>query len=407
MNTNEPINNKPNFQFKGSADLAFAVVVLASYFAMFSSLKETNLWQLLIMVLLGVAYIGIGIYGYNFISKLNKPILIFSYFLVQIVIGSFIVLLGKGAGFSAILLLPLAGHAVVLAPGYWLYLINFFIVLGYIWAVRQYSGTLGDVWSSLPTILAGLIYIMVFTQMAIEEEKSRREVERLVTEMEDVNEKLRAYANEVEQLTVIKERNRIAREIHDGLGHYLTTIHMQLQAAQAIIDESPQIAKDSIEKARSQSQIALIDVRRSVSTLRYDQNDEESIKDALERAIRPCDWIGIHSHLEIIGEEKLLDETIKSTIYRIVQETVNNTCKYSQAENYFCRIDYSDNENLLLHIYDDGVGMGIYKSGYGLQGLEERIDLLNGNLEFITSPQKGFRIEIELPYDQKNQTINR
>ncbi len=394
--------SKTNFQFKGSADLAFAVVVLASYFAMFSNLKETNLWQLLIMVFLGVAYIAIGIYGYNFVSKQNRPIWIIIYFFIQIIIGSFIVFLGKGAGFSAILLLPLAGHAVVLAPGYWLYLINFFIVVGYVWSVRQYSGNLDDVWSSLPTILAGLIYIMVFTQMAIDEERSKREVERLVLELEDVNEKLRTYANEVEQLTVIKERNRLAREIHDGLGHYLTTIHMQLQAAQAIIDENPEKAKDSIEKARSQSQIALIDVRRSVSSLRYDKRDGESIKDVLERAIRPCDWIGIHSHLEILGEERNLDENLKSTIYRIVQETVNNTCKYSRAKNYFCQLSYLDESNFSLIISDDGIGVTNFRSGYGLQGLKERIELLNGKLSLKTSPQKGFRIEIELPYDQKN-----
>ncbi len=394
--------SKSDFQFKGSADLAFAVVVLASYFAMFSSLKETNLMQLLIMVVLGVAYITIGIYGYNFASKHKQSIWVPLYFFIQIIIGSIIVYLGRGAGFSAILLLPLAGHAVVMAPGYWLYVSNLAIVLGYVWAVRQYTSNLSDVWSTLPTILAGLIYIMVFTQMAIDEERSKKEVERLVLELEEVNEKLRSYANEVEQLTVIKERNRIAREIHDGLGHYLTTIHMQLLAAQAIIDEKPEIAKDSIEKARSQSQIALIDVRRSVSTLRFDQNEKESIKDALDRAMRPCDWIGIRSHLEIIGEEKFLNEAIKSTIYRIVQETVNNTCKYSKADNYFCLLNYSAEDNLSLVIYDDGIGMNEFRSGFGLQGLRERIEILDGVLNLQTSPHKGFRIEIEMPYDQKN-----
>lgn len=398
----QTINNikkqQRDFQLKGSGDLAFAVVVLASYFAMFSSLKETNLLQMMIMVVLGIGYITIGIYGYNFISKKKSYYWSKLYFLIQIPIGALIVFLGKGAGFSAILLLPLAGQAVVLAPGYWLYLINFMIISGYVLAVRQYSGDLENVWASLPTILAGLIYVMVFTQMAIDEERSKNEVERLVLELEDVNDKLRSYANEVEQLTVIKERNRIAREIHDGLGHYLTTIHMQLQAAQAIIDEDPTKAKDSIENARSQSQMALIDVRRSVSTLRYDQTENETIRDALDRAIRPCEWIGIRSHLEINGDEKDLDHSIRSTIFRIVQETVNNTCKYSKAENYQCILDFSDEGKIYLQISDDGLGMNEFRSGYGLQGLKERIELLQGSLNIYTSPQIGFRIEIELPY---------
>lgn len=398
-----PVNKikkqRQDFQLKGSGDLAFAVVVLASYFAMFSSLRESNLWRLLAMVLLGIIYISIGIYGFNFVNKHKFFNWILLYFLVQIPIGSVIVYLGKGAGFSAILLLPLAGHAVFLAPGYWLYLVNIFIVLGYIGAVNTYSNELNDVWSTLPTILAGLIYIMVFTQMAIDEERSKKEVERLVTELEDVNTKLRSYAEEVEQLTVIKERNRIAREIHDGLGHYLTTIHMQLQAAQVVIDEDKEKAKDSIENARSQSQMALIDVRRSISTLRYDLTEKETIKDALDRAIRPCDWIGIRSHLQILGYEKELDPSIKSTIFRIVQETVNNTCKYSKAENYYCYLDFSNDKKISLQIYDDGLGMKELRTGFGLQGLRERIELLEGSLNIMTTPNFGFRIEIELPHE--------
>jgi len=388
-----------DFQLKGSGDLAFAIVVLASYFAMFSSLREANLWRLLVMVLLGILYITIGIYGFNFVNKYKTFNWIVFYFLVQIPIGSVIVFLGKGAGFSAILLLPLAGHAVFLAPGYWLYVVNIFIVIGYIFAVNSYTENINSVWSTLPTILAGLIYIMVFTQMAIDEERSKKEVERLVMELEDVNAKLRTYAEEVEQLTVIKERNRIAREIHDGLGHYLTTIHMQLQAAQVVIDEDKNKAKDSIEKARSQSQMALIDVRRSISTLRYDLTEKESIKEALDRAIRPCDWIGIRSHLQILGSEKQIDPSIKSTIYRIVQETVNNTCKYSKAENYYCNLDFSNDKMISLQIYDDGLGMNDFKTGFGLQGLRERIELLEGDLEITTTPNNGFRIEIELPYE--------
>jgi signal transduction histidine kinase len=392
-------NQTQDFQLKGSGDLAFAIVVLASYFAMFSSLSETNLWRLLIMVLLGIIYITIGIYGFNYVNKKRTFNWIVLYFFIQIPIGSVIVFLGKGAGFTAILLLPLAGHAVFLAPGYWLYVVNIFIVIGYIFSVNSYSKDLNSVWSTLPTILAGLIYIMVFTQMAIDEERSKKEVERLVLELEDVNAKLRTYAEEVEQLTVIKERNRIAREIHDGLGHYLTTIHMQLQAAQVVIDEDKNKAKDSIEKARSQSQMALIDVRRSISTLRYDLTEKESINDALDRAIRPCDWIGIRSHLQILGEERNLDPSIKSTIFRIVQETVNNTCKYSKAENYFCNLDFSNDKIISLQIYDDGLGMKDFKTGFGLQGLRERIELLEGNLSITTTQNSGFRIEIELPYE--------
>ena len=119
-NLNNPVFPYKYYKTGGSADLAFAVVVLASYFAMFSSITEPNLIRLIIMVILGITYITIGIYGFAFCLKKNRFDIMLLYFVIQISIGSLIVFLGQGAGISAILLLPLAGHAVVMAPGYWL-----------------------------------------------------------------------------------------------------------------------------------------------------------------------------------------------------------------------------------------------------------------------------------------------
>jgi signal transduction histidine kinase len=324
------------------------------------------------------------------------------YFAVQIPLGAFIVYLGRGVSFSALLLLPLAGNAVVMVQGYWLYAVNAFIVMGYVVAVRLHTGEWANVWSSLPTILAGLIYIMVFTQMALDEEKSRRQVERLVEKLESANIKLREYADEVEELAIIQERNRLAREIHDGLGHYLTTIYMQLQAAEAIIDKDRNKALSAINKAKNQSQNALIDVRKSVSALRYDPNEYESFEAVLLKAIRPCEWVGITPRLTIKGKEDQLTPTLRSTIFRIVQETVNNTCKYSKATTYRVNIDYNQSDKIHLWISDNGIGTDVFHGGYGLMGLKERIELIDGKLEITSHPNQGFQLDIELPYEKAN-----
>jgi signal transduction histidine kinase len=401
-NTNLPVFPYSYYKSGGSSDLAFAVVVLASYFAMFSSISDPNLMRLILMVFLGIAYISIGIYGYSFCLKKLRFEYMILYFLIQIPIGSLIVFLGQGSGFSALLLLPLAGHAVVMAPGYWLYFINGIIVSGYILSVKMHTGSWNEVWTTLPAVLAGLIYIMVFTQMALEEELSRRESERLNSELETANNRLKIYAEEVEKLTIIQERNRLAREIHDGLGHYLTTINMQLQAAHAIIETDVKKADEAIEKARNQSKLALIDVRKSVSALRYDPGNIESINSVIEKAIRPCEWVGIEPHFDVIGLEKPISNTIHSTIFRIAQETVNNTCKYSNAKNYFFILDYLNPKRLCIRISDDGLGAKNHEGGFGLLGLKERIELLDGNIDIQSFPSKGFQLEIELPYDKKN-----
>lgn len=383
----------------GSADLAFAIVVLSSYFAMFSAIKTPNIFRIISMVILGIAYISIGIYIYAYCLKRKSNQLYLLYFLIQVTLGSLIVYLGEGSGFSAILLLPLAGHAVVMFSGYWLYAINGAIVLGYLFAVRAYSGEWTNVWSTLPTVIAGLIYIMIFTQMALDEEFSKQRAEKLYNELESANSKLIKYANEIEELATIQERNRLAREIHDGLGHYLTTILIQLQAAEAVLPTDKEKALDAIEKARKQSKLALIDVRKSVSAFRYDPYNPEDLDSLIIKALTPCEWVGITTWFDVNGQKRNLSNIVNSTIFRIVQETVNNACKYSQAENYYLNISYENKYELKINIRDDGVGSDVLQGGFGLLGLKERIELINGTINIITSPNQGFMLEICLPYE--------
>jgi len=287
----------------------------------------------------------------------------------------------------------------VMFSGYWLYTINGAIVLGYLIAVRAYSGEWNNVWSTLPTVIAGLIYIMIFTQMALDEEFSRQRAEKLYDELEIANTKLINYANEIEELATIQERNRLAREIHDGLGHYLTTILIQLQAAEAVLPHDKEKALDAIDKARNQSKLALIDVRKSVSSIRHDPYNPEDLDSLIKKALTPCEWVGIKSNFNIIGEKRNLSNIINSTIFRIVQETVNNTCKYSEARNYFLDLDFEDHQVLKIRIHDDGIGTETIHGGFGLIGLTERIELINGTINIITAPNQGFTLNICLPYE--------
>jgi len=223
-----------------NADLAFAVVVLFSYFAMFSTIRQTTVLELVLLISFGVAYILIGIYGYASVRNDPSQNLKLLYFLIQVPLGCLIVFISKGAAYNALLLLPLMAHAVILLPTRLSYVAGMLILAGYTIAVRAFSPGWDVVWNGMPIFIAGLVFITVFTQSAVSEERARSEVERLVSELTLANQQLRAYAVQVEELAIAKERNRLAREIHDGLGHYLTTIHMQIQASKAIASRDPQ-----------------------------------------------------------------------------------------------------------------------------------------------------------------------
>ncbi len=315
------------------ADLAFAVVVLASFFATFSSMKAATPLEIILMIVLGTSYLTIGIYGFAYCSKSQKLILSIAYFIIQILLGAWIVYLGKGAGFNAMVLLPLAGHAVILLPRRISYFAQFSILLAYVVAVYAFSDNLQSVWEGLPIFFDGLVFIVVFTQMALNEEASRREVERLVGELTHANQQLRDYAAQIEDLAIIKERNRLAREIHDGLGHYLTSIHMQIKAASALLNNDPQKSAQHLQKAITLTQEALSDVRQSVGTLRSQPHQDIPLEKIIPRLLESAKSFGIEPELRVIGVGRELSATTYWTLFRAVQEGISNACKHSRARN--------------------------------------------------------------------------
>lgn len=380
-----------------SVDLAFAVIVLAAYFATFSSIKSATTLEIALMIAFGIAYITVGVYGYKFAARSDNLWLHLVYFAIQIPIGGIIVYLSQGVGFNALILLPLAGHSVVLLPTLWNYTINVVVVVGYVLALFFGAQSWQSVWSQVPTFLAGVIFIMVFTQMAVSEERARREVERLLRDLAEANERLRRYAVQIEELAITRERNRLAREIHDGLGHYLTTIHMQLQAAHAMMKIEPERSMTAIEKAQSLTQEALLDVRRSVSALHSLPEESLPLAESISRMLSHCSESGINPDLRILGNPRQLSPQAHLTLFRAAQEGINNTCKHANASKIDLVLDFSDGNKVRLLMEDNGVGSDDFSSGFGLLGLQERANLLNGTLTVISRKDEGFHMELTIP----------
>lgn len=379
------------------ADLAFAVMVLASYFTTFSVMQSASSTQLLWMIALGVAYIAIGIYGYAWVTHSKNPRYRLVYFAIQLVLGGFIINLGRGEGFNAMVLLPLAGHSVMLLPRNFRLAVNIAIDLTFALALNPLATNWNVVWSGLPMFLAGQIFIVVFTQMAVSEEQARSEVELLVKELEDVNQRLREYALQVEELAINKERYRMAREIHDGLGHYLTTIYMQIQAARAVMKTDINKAQEALGKAQSQTQEALVDVRRSVASLRDSPGDGLPLHEEIEKMLKGCEGSALYPDMKILGSPRDLSPQANLTVYRTAQEGINNVVKHAHASHISLTLDYTQANKVRMVIQDDGVGAGRMDGGFGLLGIRERVELLSGQVSILSEPGDGFRLEINVP----------
>lgn len=387
-----------SFRAGSDTDLAFAVMVLAAYFTTFSVIQSATTFDLLLMIGLGIGYIAMGIYGYAYAERSGKLVIDLLYFLIQLILGGIIVYLGKGVGYNAMVLLPLAGHSVMLMQKNWWVLVNAGIVFTYALTLSLFSAyNWSVVWSGLPIFLAGQIFIVVFTQMAVNEEKARGEVEKFMREMEEKNQQLREYALQVEELAITKERNRMAREIHDGLGHYLTTIYMQIQAARAVSRVDPKKAEEALTTAQNLTQEALKDVRRSVSALRDMPGDSITLQEEVEKMLKNCEGVGLSADLKVLGSPRTLSPQVVFTIYRAVQEGINNTCKHAHASQVSVVLDYTQADFVKLSIQDDGVGAKQLEGGFGLMGMRERAHMLHGDVAVDTKPGNGFRVELSVP----------
>ena len=233
--------------------------------------------------------------------------------------------------------------------------------------------------------------------MAVTELRARVKLENLAEELSEANKNLSDYASRVKDLTIIQERNRLAREIHDGLGHYLTIINMQLKAPNAVISKDNKQAEDMIESATHLSSEALIDVRNSVFALRQDSIDIKPLAERLTIVAESSTSKDQKVFLKVIGEPREISPKVDLTLYRAGQEMINNAVKHSKASEIILTLDYTDSNNMLLTSRDNGIGNSSIHQGFGLLGISERVRLLNGEVEIKTSKGEGFMLNIKIP----------
>jgi signal transduction histidine kinase len=344
-----------------------------------------------------VAYITLGIYGFAYVNQLGKIIPKLIYFALQLVIGGLIVYFGKGAGFNAFILLPLVAHTAMTLDQDWLLIVNAAIFVTYVISIMSYSNAWGIVWTGLPTFFAGQVFILIFTEMAYTEQQARIKVEKLAEELSQANRQLSEYANQVKDLAVSQERNRLAREIHDGLGHYLTTINMQIKAAIAVMQKDLPQSIHLLENAQQLSVEALDDVRSSVSSLREDNLGALSLGERIIKLIDSSKSAERNFNFLVEGKPRAMTPQVDVSLFRVVQEAINNANKHSKSTEVNITLNFDEPDIIKLNISDNGKGSETPDGGFGLIGMKERIRLINGSFEIKTAKGCGFSIIVSVP----------
>ena len=261
----------------------------------------------------------------------------------------------------------------------------------------------GEALAVLLPYAGGFAFFAAISTVLIQQQKDRQRAEQLLVELEDAHQRLGAYAAQVEALAVAEERNRLAREIHDSLGHYLTAITMQLQAAGKLVAKEPERAAASIAKAEEMARESLAEVRRSVAALRASPVDTATLGAAIGELVQNLHDGGIATVFTIKGKSRSLPIQAKTALYRAAQEGLTNVRKHANASAVEIKLAYAP-EQVTLTIADNGTGQrGQEGAGFGLLGLRERVSLLGGTLEAGDDPKGGFRLHIAVPLQAGEQ----
>ncbi len=252
-------------------------------------------------------------------------------------------------------------------------------------------------WQAEIAFVSGAAFVFVFSRIARREQRARGRIERLVAALAGANERLTAQAGQVEQLARAEERNRIAREIHDGLGHYLTVVHVQLEAARSYLATDPDRARAAVEKSQQLTREGLRDVRRSVSVLRGSAPARPPLIQALGELAEESTAAGVATSVRVEGEPRRLAEPIEFTLYRATQEALTNARRHANASHVAIMLVFTAPASVRLRVEDDGTGASQPGDGFGLRGMRERADLVGGTLAITTAQDQGFTLELEVP----------
>lgn len=365
-----------------------------------------------LLIAFGLLYTALGVWGTPWCERVGSPWAFAAYFAVQIPLSVAIIYLSTGRAW--LIMLPVVGQAAELLPRRWMALtiaLHLAVVMvGHGLLIDEATDPSGKRLYPFPSpgfwmgMLQGALqyvlafaFVILFTRVAVREREARAEVEHLAAELREANRQLREYVTQAEELATVTERNRLAREIHDGLGHYFTAINMQIQAGRAVLEYDLSLGIDALAKAQGLAQEGLAEVRRSVAALRSSPLDNRSLPEAVGDLVDEVRAAGIATSFDVRGEVRSLSPQVELALYRAAQEGMTNMCKHAQASNAEVVLDYSDASAVRLVVGDSGVGSADPTGGYGLIGVRERVHLLGGEVHVETVPGEGFVLKVKVP----------
>lgn len=261
-----------------------------------------------------------------------------------------------------------------------------------------YDGHIKGILTVSKNILETINIILFIAFMIMYIANQIQENENITKELDmihQVNKELQDYAAVTEKIGEDKERKRLAREIHDTLGHALTGIAAGIDACLAMIDTHPKETKQQLEVVSKVVRQGIGDVRNSLNKLRPGVLEEQGFRVAIEKMIEEFSSVSdlsidFHYQLEKIDFEN----TKEDILFRIIQESITNALRHGGATHIDIYL-YKENQFVLLKIKDNGKGCEKIQYGFGLKQMQERVSIINGEVEYDGTD--GFLTIVKIP----------
>ena len=264
--------------------------------------------------------------------------------------------------------------------------------------------------------LLGLCFLHVFVGLGVHERATRLKSEQLVEELTHTQRQLREYALRAEELAIVRERSRVAREIHDTLAQGLAAIKMHLEIEAAAHRDHTVSAR--LDQLRMLASTLLDETRHSILELRTEVLEGNTLPEALHALARSRSAAEHEDGTTVLflADDRLSDGelwsavslTVTLTCYRIAQEALTNACKHAKAERVLIELSLEGDE-LCLTVTDNGCGIDMEqiaeqreRRSFGIVGMRERARAVGGRLDILSAPAIGTQVVAMIPLSLKN-----
>jgi signal transduction histidine kinase len=354
----------------------------------------SGVWSLAALTLgMFCAMVGVGVFPH--VERARSLGVTLAYFAIQLPLGVATFLLSHAGG--TFFLVLAMGQAVRVLPLRWV-----LAAAAPLPFLHAGMADRGEAVQNAAIFLAAILFTVEFSR-AVERERRAR------AELDEVNQRLRTYAAQAEELATMRERNRLARELHDTLAQGFTGILLQLEAVDSALATSRvDLARERLLRARTLARDSLAESRRSVWSLRpralEHQGLPEAVRDAV-RALVPGDSPSLR--FEAGGEPRPLGSELEADLLRVAQEAVTNATKHAGARNVALELRY-DPAAVELRVSDDGRGfrpssrlIRADEGGFGLTAMRERLERHGGDLDVHSTPGVGTELvaRVAVPSD--------